>query len=76
MSNISNALLSYALPWALARLNDRNTWVTWIVAAAAHFGGVINPEFNTLLVNVATGIVVIIGYAYQGKPIFTGKGVK
>ena len=74
MSFIENSIFQAGTNWALARLKDRNTWVTWIALAAAHFGGVINPALDPLLVNAATAIVAVLGYVVTGSPIFAPKG--
>lgn len=73
---MENEVVKMAIAWALARLNDRTTWSTWVALAAVHFGGVINPAIEPLLVNVAISIVAVVGYAVTGKPIFEKKETK
>ena len=70
---MENGIIKWVIAWALARLSDRVTWATWISLAAVHLGGVINPAFEPLLINIATAIVAAIGFAVTGKPIFTEK---
>ena len=76
MSFIENALVAKLEEWALERLNDRVTWATWISLAAAHFGGVVNPSLDPLLVNAATAFFAVVGYVVKGNPIFEGKASK
>lgn len=64
-------ILKMALSWALARLNERNTWVTWLSVAAVKFGITLDPTFDSMLINIALAVVATLGYAIQGKPLFT-----
>ena len=71
---MENTILHMALQWGLARLAERNTWVTWLSLIGVKFGITFAPQFDTLVVNAALGVVAVIGYAVQGTPIFTKKG--
>ena len=76
MSFIEEIVVSKAVPYVLEKLNERNTWITWIGLAGAHFGGVINPDLSPLLVNAATAFFAVVGFVAKGAPIFTAKEKK
>ena len=68
---MENSVLKMVLSWALARLMERNTWVTWLGVAAVKLGINLDPTFDSFLVNIALAVVATLGYAIQGKPLFT-----
>ena len=67
---MESGIIKWVVTWGLARLADRVTWATWISLGVAHFGiGVIDPQFESMLINIATAIVAVVGYAVEGKPL-------
>lgn len=68
---MEDSIIKIVISWVLARLNERNTWITWFGVAAVKFGITLDPIFDSMLVNTALTIVATLGYAIQGKPLFT-----
>lgn len=67
---LEDGILKLAVSWALDRLTERNTWAAWIGVATVKFGVTLNPNLDTLLVNLALAAVAVVGYALKGQPLF------
>lgn len=62
-------MMQWIISWALARLNERATWLGWLSLLGAKFGVHFAPQFDTLAVNACLSILALVAYAVKGGPV-------
>ena len=61
------------MSYIIGRLNEATTWTGMLTAISVKFGLSFAPQFDTLLVNAALALVVLLSYLVKGGPVIVGK---